>query len=103
MKRILLILILAVGLPSLAAEIEIGQKNKRFSSTTIKAKVGDTLVFTNDDPYFHNVFSLSDAQAFDLGSFPTGEKRRVVLKKEGTIVIECAIHPDMKLTVQVEK
>ena len=69
----------------------------------IKARVGDTLVFTNDDPYFHNVFSLSDTQSFDLGSFPRGEVRQVVLKKEGTIEIECAIHPDMKLTVQVAK
>jgi plastocyanin len=86
-----------------AADIEVVQKNKKFSTTAVKAKVGDTLVFRNDDPFFHNIFSLTEGQSFDLGSYPQGESRKVVVKKEGTLEIECAIHPDMKLKVQVAK
>ncbi len=95
--------LLAAALPAAAADIEVVQKNKKFSTAAVKAKVGDTLVFRNDDPFFHNIFSLSETQSFDLGSYPQGESRKVVLKKEGTVEIECAIHPEMKLKVQVAK
>jgi plastocyanin len=86
-----------------ATQIEISQKDRKFSTAAVTAKVGDTLVFKNQDPFFHNIFSLSDVQSFDLGSFPQGEARKVELKKEGTVEVECAIHPDMKLTVKVGK
>ena len=103
MMRTALLVLLASATPALASNIDVSQKNKKFSVPSLKAKVGDTLVFRNDDPFFHNIFSLSDIQTFDLGSFPQGEMRKVELKKEGTVEIECAIHPDMKLTVQVTK
>jgi plastocyanin len=104
MKRILVPALLAAASASAqAADIPVSQKDKKFSVASLKAKVGDTLVFRNDDPFFHNIFSLSDAQTFDLGSFPQGDSRKVVMKKEGTLEVECAIHPEMRLTVQVAK
>lgn len=81
----------------------VGQKNKSFTTKQLKAKVGDKLVFRNDDSFHHNVFSLSDTQSFDLGSFGQGVAREVVLTKTGTLEIECAIHPEMKLVVEVSK
>jgi plastocyanin len=86
-----------------AREIEISQKDRKFSVTTVEARVGDVLVFRNDDPFFHNIFSLSDTQSFDLGSYPRGETRKVTLAKEGTIEVECAIHPDMKMIIKVAR
>jgi plastocyanin len=103
MQRILLAAILVAASCAHAGQIEVVQKNKKFSVPTLKARVGDTLVFRNDDPFFHNIFSLSDIQSFDLGSYPQGEARKVELKKEGTLEVECAIHPEMKLTVKVTK
>jgi plastocyanin len=105
-SRIATVLALAAAcaaLPAFAGEIQVTQKNKKFSTPAVKAKVGDTLVFRNDDPFFHNIFSLSPLQSFDLGSYPQGEARKVVLQKEGEVEVECAIHPDMKLKVKVEK
>lgn len=84
-----------------AAEHEVVQKGNDFSVKALKAKPGDTVVFLNDDPHFHNVFSLSDAKAFDLGSYPKGQSRRVTFDKPGKVDIECAIHPKMKMTVDV--
>jgi plastocyanin len=81
----------------------IGQKNKAFSTRSVKAKVGDKLVFRNDDPFAHNIMSLSDVQSFDLGTFNHGQARSVTLKKEGKIEIECAIHPEMTMIVDVVK
>jgi plastocyanin len=89
----------------LAASSEhiVGQKNKAFSAATLKVKVGDTVSFRNDDPFFHNIFSLSEVQSFDLGSFPQGQSRKTTFTKPGTIEVECAIHPQMKMVIQVEK
>jgi plastocyanin len=86
-----------------ATEHEVKQKGNAFSTSSIKIKIGDAVNFRNDDPHFHNVFSLSDAQSFDLGSYPQGQAKAVTFKKEGKIDVECAIHPGMKMTVDVAK
>lgn len=85
-----------------AAEIEVVQKDKKFSQTKVAVKVGDTVKFKNDDPFAHNVFSLSPEKTFDLGSYPKGQSKTVTFEKAGKIEIECAIHPDMKMTVEVK-
>ncbi len=49
-----------------AAETTVLQKDKSFASvdgkplTAYKIKAGDVIEFRNEDPFFHNVFSLSD-------------------------------------------
>lgn len=106
MRRSVILTALSLSVSAvLAASSEhvVGQKNKAFSASTLKVKVGDTVSFRNDDPFFHNIFSLSDVQSFDLGSFPQGQSRKATFTKPGTIEVECAIHPQMKMVIQVEK
>ena len=79
------------------------QKARAFSAAVLKVRVGDSVSFRNDDPFFHNVFSLSDAQSFDLGSYPKGEARKATFTRPGKVEVECAIHPEMKMVIQVEK
>ena len=69
----------------------------------LKVKVGDSVSFRNDDAFFHNIFSLTDGSNFDLGSFPQGQSRKTTFTKEGRVEVECAIHPQMKMVIQVEK
>jgi len=88
---------------STAQEFTVQQKNKAFSENTLNVKVGDVVHFKNDDPFFHNVFSLSDTQFFDLGSYPQGESKPVKFEAPGTVEVECAIHPDMKMTIEVSQ
>lgn len=85
-----------------AGEHEVGQKNKQFTKKSLAIKVGDKVKFTNEDPFFHNVFSLSPIKTFDLGSYPKGEFKEVVFDKPGKIDIECAIHPNMRMTIDVK-
>jgi plastocyanin len=92
-----------VSVPARADNHTVSQAKKAFTVPVLKAKVGDTIEFRNDDDFAHNVFSLSDAQSFDLGSYKKGEVRSVKLAKEGVIEVECAIHPDMKMKVEVKK
>ena len=81
----------------------VAQKDKTFSVATLKVRVGDTVGFRNDDPFFHNIFSLSETQTFDLGSYPQGQSRKATFTKPGKVEVECAIHPSMKMVVEVTK
>jgi plastocyanin len=90
-----------------AAEYVVDQKNKTFvqNGTKVEAltiSVGDTIRFKNEDPFFHNIFSLSDLKTFDLGSFPKGDSKSVTFDKPGVVEVECAIHPEMYMEVTVK-
>ena len=85
MKKILITIVcLFIGSTAFAAEFEVGQKDKQFTKKTLTVKVGDSVKFTNNDPFFHNVFSLSDLKTFDLGSYPKGQSKSVTFDKPGT-------------------
>jgi plastocyanin len=95
---------LAILAPAFAASSHaVGQLKKAFTVPVLKAKVGDTVTFKNDDEFAHNVFSLSDTQSFDLGSYKKGETRELKLSSAGTIEVECAIHPEMRMKIEVSK
>jgi plastocyanin len=98
-----LIVFAALALPLAAAANEhvVAQKGKAFSTAAITVKAGDRIVFRNEDPFVHNVFSLADAMSFDLGTYPQGQAKAQVFAKPGKFEIECAIHPEMKLLVTV--
>lgn len=107
-QKTLAIALLLAAAGAHAADVEVSQKGKTFlhnkaAVQVLKVKTGDTVSFRNDDPFFHNVFSASPAKPFDLGSYPQGQSRKVMFEKEGTVEIECAIHPEMKMKVEVAK
>ena len=90
-----------------AEEITVTQTDKTFKMNGSKVekltiKVGDSIKFKNEDPWFHNVFSLSDTKTFDLGSYPKGQSKTVVFDKAGPVDVECAIHPQMQLHLEVK-
>jgi len=88
---------------TLAAEFEVVQLNKAFGVSELKVKVGDTVNFKNNDAFAHNIYSLSDVKNFDLGSYQSGQTRKVVFDKPGTVDVECALHPGMKMTISIQK
>lgn len=104
-KHLLLICVgcLPCAINASADEYVISQKDKAFTTKHLRIKVGDTVNFTNQDPFFHNVFSLSDAKTFDLGSYPKGQGRKVTFDEPGVVEVECALHPQMKMTLEVAK
>lgn len=108
MKTVGVVLVTALAsFASMAAEHTVAQNNKTFVMNGAKIekltiKVGDTVHFKNEDPFFHNIFSLSDIKTFDLGSYPQGQSKSVVFDKPGQADIECAIHPTMLLKLEVK-
>jgi plastocyanin len=99
----LLAFVVTLAMPAIAGDQTVGQARKAFTLGVLKARVGDTVTFRNDDEFAHNVFSLSDVQSFDLGSYKKGEVRSVKLTAPGVIEVECAIHPEMKMQIEVAK
>lgn len=90
-----------------AADYTIAQNDKTFKKggekvENITIQAGDTVHFKNEDPFFHNIFSLSDLKTFDLGSYPAGESKAVTFDEPGEAEIECAIHPEMYMVIEVQ-
>jgi len=55
----------------------------------------------NDDAIYHNVFSYSRPNDFDLGLYPAGESRKLVLRHPGVVKLYCSIHESMNATILV--
>jgi plastocyanin len=77
------------------------QKNKSFQPHVLIIPVGATVEFPNEDPFFHNVFSLFNGKRFDLGLYETGAIRHVHFDRPGICYIFCNIHPEMSAVVIV--
>ena len=75
------------------------QKNKTFSPHVLVVPVGSLVEFPNQDPFFHNVFSLFEGKRFDLGLYESGSSRTVVFNRVGISYIFCNIHPEMSAVV----
>jgi hypothetical protein len=81
--------------------VAIRQVNESFTPRVVAVTVGSEVEFPNDDPIYHNVFSLSRAKNFNLGRYPRGDTRRVRFDKPGIVKVFCEIHSHMSATVMV--
>src|SRR5580704_7400458 len=75
------------------------QKDKRFSPHVIAVRVGAEVEFPNQDPFFHDVFSIYRGKPFDLGLYESGTSRKVRFSQTGVSYIFCNIHPEMSAAV----
>src|SRR5216684_8195060 len=81
--------------PPRQATYRLVQKNKQFSPHLLVVPTGTSVEFPNEDPFFHNVFSLFNGKRFDLGLYESGTSRFVRFDREGVSYIFCNIHPEM--------
>ena len=58
--------------PARPGTFAIVQTGKAFAPRVLAVPLGSTVSFPNEDPIFHNVFSLSAPQPFDLGLYRSG-------------------------------
>lgn len=80
---------------------ELRQRNETFTPHVLAVTTGSTVSFPNQDPFFHNVFSLSGAAKFDLGRYPEGQTRSREFDKSGIVKVYCHIHSHMTATILV--
>jgi len=81
--------------------VTLTQKNKTFQPRVLALPLGSTVDFPNNDGIYHNVFSLSGPQPFDLGLYRSGETRPRTFTAAGTYRVFCNIHPQMAAFIVV--
>lgn len=79
----------------------LDQRDTRFDPEIVVVPTGSTVEFPNWDPIFHNVFSLSKTQPFDLGFYPKGQSRTVKFNHPGIVQVYCHIHANMYAAIIV--
>jgi plastocyanin len=76
-------------------------RGKAFSPHVIVVPVGSTVDFPNEDPIFHNVFSLSPENRFDLDLYKRPKSGSWTFEHAGVTRVYCNIHPQMTAVVVV--
>jgi plastocyanin len=87
--------------PRQGGRFALRQKNKTFTPRLLGVPVGSVVAFPNDDIIFHNVFSLSGPQPFDLGQYRSGESQSRTFTQAGSYRVFCNIHPNMSAVILV--
>jgi plastocyanin len=99
MKILVLSLALVLAPASaFAANVTIIQKGRAFQPREVTLKKGDTLTFTNNDEFIHQMYSTD---LFDSDEKSPGQTLTEDFSRDGTFEVHCHIHPKMKLIVHV--
>ncbi len=82
--------------------VQIAYTNIAIAPDTVRAKVGSTVKWTNNDPEKCNVTSEGGPYKFASGDFGEGGTFELKLDKPGTIHYECTYYPaTMNGTIEV--
>jgi plastocyanin len=81
--------------------VHVVMQSLDFSPTAVRAKVGQTVIWTNEDTSPHNVTYVSGPRFTSSRTMKPGAKFSIRLTERGTIHYYCSIHPWMKATIAV--
>ena len=103
MKKLIL-LFLFVCCPVFGADSAhtIVQKGREFHPGEVTINRGESLTFTNNDEFIHQIYVQSDNFSFDTNEKAPGEDVTETFAVAGTFEVHCHIHPKMKLVVHVK-
>lgn len=91
----------ADSLPPSPIRPRLVQEHQSFEPHVLPVAVGTEVDFPNRDAIYHNVFSLSPVQRFDLGKYPRGQSRQVRFRRTGVGHVFCDIHSNMEAFIVV--
>jgi plastocyanin len=83
--------------------VHVAIKGLAFHPAAINVKVGDQVVFLNQDTPVHNVTWVSGPKFTSSSTLATGAKFTLTASQPGTIHYFCSLHPFMKGTILVTK
>src|SRR5687768_1685689 len=84
-----------------ATEHAVSMKNVKYAPATLDIKVGDTVIWTNDDDHDHTVISADGS--FKSEKIGRGETFKHTFDKKGKFKYSCSYHPRMKGTITVKE
>ncbi len=90
-----------IATPPPAMMPSVHQKDASFLPGFLAIAAGQNVAMPNDDMIFHNVFSYSKPNDFDLGLYEAGESRTVAFQHPGVVKLYCSIHESMNGTIFV--
>jgi plastocyanin len=101
--RNVLVYLTGVKAPAVVPQVRarISQRDEQFRPRLTAVTAGSSVDFPNEDPFFHNVFSLSRAATFDLGRYRSGQSRAWTMRKPGVVKVFCHLHSQMNATIMV--
>jgi plastocyanin len=70
-------------------------EKKRFTPRVVVVSRQGAVDFPNVDPIYHNVFSVSGGNRFDLGLYRAGASKEKKFEEPGLVRVYCNIHPQM--------
>jgi len=76
-------------------------KGKAFNPRVVVVPVGGTVQFPNEDPIFHNAFSVSGDNRFDMELYKRPKVGSFTFQHAGIVKVYCNIHPQMSAVVVV--
>ena len=91
--------IMAFGCTPKPATRQVVIRAFAFTPATDSVRVGDTVLWTNQDVVPHTATSRSGG--FDSGTLEAGQAWRYTASAAGTFAYECTLHPTMKGTLVV--
>lgn len=95
-------MLLLVAVPAFAASVyTVIQRGRAFAVGEIAINRGDSIRFTNEDEFLHQIYVDSGEMAFDSDEQRPGRTIEVKFPRAGTFPVRCHIHPKMLLVVQV--
>ena len=77
------------------------QKHKAFSVNALSVSRGETIRFTNADPYPHQLYTKGKGIDVDSDLQQPGQDIDITFPESGTFEVRCGVHPRMLLTVTV--
>lgn len=81
----------------------IGQKGRQFSEGSVTVRTGAVVRYINDDDVVHNLYVRDPSGTNRPGVVQRpGEQTDVTFDRAGDNQVLCAIHPRMRMTVQVQ-
>lgn len=103
MRRAFLPLVL-LAVPAFAADEAhtIVQKGRAFRPAEVTIGRGDSLTFTNNDEFIHQIYVAAPGFSFDSDEKNPGQDITETFTAAGTFEVRCHIHPKMKLLVHVK-
>jgi len=100
MRRVLLPFLFLPGVAMAADSAHIvSQKGRTFRPTEMTINRGESLTFTNEDSFIHQIYVDG---LFDSEEKAPGENLNETFPQAGTFQVRCHIHPTMRMTLRVK-
>ena len=104
MKNALVLIFLLAPAGAFAADEAhtVVQKGRAFRPAEVTINRGESLTFTNNDEFIHQIYVNGAGFSFDSDERAPGQNLTESFTQSGTFEVRCHIHPKMKLVVHVK-